>query len=202
MRLNFLYLIYTLFSALLALGVFITPYLAMHNSPSAYLLYNIYKPLCHQWAYRSYCLFPYGINACIKGNESVFLFTKYTQSTHAYDGYFHYSRDQIGKNRAEVVIREDGSIGYKFPVCARDTGFYIGMLLGALIYPSLFDEDTVFPWAFLFIAITPLAIDGFYQLFTTYESPLPFRFATGFSSGFLASLILIGNLITKLDRKE
>ena len=73
--------------------------------------------------------------------------------------------------------------GHQFPVCARCTGFYTGLVV-FLIYNYFYGIDYSLN---LFIAsiilLIPAAIDGFTQLFELRESNNNLRFITGFIGG-------------------
>ncbi|MDO9493422.1 DUF2085 domain-containing protein [Acetobacterium sp.] len=73
--------------------------------------------------------------------------------------------------------------GYQFPVCARCTGIYLGLILGVFFKISLL---------FSLLSIIPLLLDGLTQLLTKYQSNNIKRIGTGllFGIGF-ANLFLI-----------
>ncbi|MEM2138365.1 MAG: hypothetical protein QW568_04720, partial [Candidatus Anstonellaceae archaeon] len=106
------YIIILLVLAAVVGTIAITPLLALHGPKDfAGALYNAYVPTCHQWIYRSSCVFFDGKNHrvgdCIeKGREnSAMIKTEFTvgSADDRWDGIFRYSRDQIGINRAERV---------------------------------------------------------------------------------------------------
>jgi uncharacterized membrane protein len=73
--------------------------------------------------------------------------------------------------------------GVAMPICARCVGVYAGLFAGLLLFlvlPAL-REKTVRIAAF--VAVTPLALDGFTQLFGLRESTNPLRVATGIAAG-------------------
>ena len=191
---------------LLNLVIYLAPLFAMLGySQIASLIYNFFIPLDHQYIYRSLCLFESNssiwVSECISHNEKnpVIVKTEFTRWQKNYDGIFVYNKADVGLNRADVVYKRN-SIGYKFPVCARDTGFYIALLLGVLLYKKLFPEENYFGLVFLILAASPIAIDGFFQLLTPYESTVIFRFTTGIISGFLIGILIAGNYIYKITK--
>ena len=73
--------------------------------------------------------------------------------------------------------------GHQFPVCARCTGFYVG-LAAYLVWNHFnghsYDFNTLMMAIVLMI---PTAVDGFTQYFGKRESTNALRFATGFAGG-------------------
>ena len=73
--------------------------------------------------------------------------------------------------------------GHQFPVCARCTGFYTGLMVYLTV--NLFYKHP-YDWNMLFISMVlmvPVAIDGFTQYFGPRESTNTLRFITGFIGG-------------------
>jgi len=79
--------------------------------------------------------------------------------------------------------------GYKFPLCARCTGIYLGLLSGLLI--ELFFG--LFPMKYLIlyaVLIIPTTIDGITQLILERESTNYLRIVTGYPAGIGIILFL------------
>ncbi|MBP3791108.1 MAG: DUF2085 domain-containing protein [Methanobrevibacter sp.] len=73
--------------------------------------------------------------------------------------------------------------GHQFPVCARCTGFYTGLIVYLIAY--VFYKHP-YNWNMLFISmilLVPVAIDGLTQYFGPRESTNTLRFITGFVGG-------------------
>lgn len=73
--------------------------------------------------------------------------------------------------------------GHQFPVCARCTGFYTGLIVFLVwnhLYGINYDINTLIISMALMV---PAAIDGFTQYFGSRESTNTLRFATGFIGG-------------------
>ena len=89
----------------------------------------------------------------------------------------------------------------QLPVCARDVGFYLGMLIGGIALPFLTKiENKKIPHLAIFIlAILPLAIDGITQLIGLRTSTNELRFVTGFIAGVVIPFYLIP-IVNKLKR--
>ncbi len=203
---SLLYSLLIIILLLLNFSVFIAPYLAYSGNSFATSIYDFYIPLCHQYIYRSFCLFSDNSNSlwideCIPHNEekSILIETRFTSWPNTYDGVFHYNKDQVGLNRADYLI--EGNIkGYKFPICARDTGFYLGLLIGVVFYYLLFSDFDIFPFSYFLMSAVPMAVDGFFQFFLNYEATVYFRFFTGIASGVLLGILIVGNFISKIEK--
>ena len=73
--------------------------------------------------------------------------------------------------------------GHQFPVCARCTGFYTGLIVFLVwnrFYIHNYDINTLI---ISMILMTPVAIDGLTQYFGPRESTNTLRFITGFIGG-------------------
>lgn len=81
---------------------------------------------------------------------------------------------------------------HQFPVCARCTGFYTG-LLAYIIINNFYNIDSLL---FSLILILPTTIDGLTQYFGPRESTNPIRFITGFFGGI--GLIMFLKIIFKI----
>ncbi len=189
---NKVYLLYLLIMLAIVGTIAVTPLLALHGPRElASLSYNIYAPTCHQWIYRSSCVFYDGaehwVGDCIQKGEGAVISTEFTNARKAWDGVFSYSRDQIGLNRAEKVLYGE-VVGYKFPNDTRNIGVYLSMLLSGIAMPFVWKKPFVPHVAFLLLAILPLAVDGTGQLMGFWESTNPVRFATGMLAGAAASV--------------
>ncbi|MEM0437688.1 MAG: DUF2085 domain-containing protein [Candidatus Micrarchaeia archaeon] len=167
------------------------------NDAAASVLYNAAAPLCHQWIYRSHCIFStqsgWMIDDCIPaGHEGkAVIATKYTSATHAYDGVFEYSRQQVGRNRAEYVER-DGMFGYKLAVCTRDSAMYLGMLAAALVFALFRTRMRGVPHiGYLLLGLVPMGIDGTAQLFGLWESTQLSRIVTGAIAGLAIGIYIV-----------
>ena len=73
--------------------------------------------------------------------------------------------------------------GHQFPVCARCTGFYTGLII-FLIYDYFFNIDYSLNLLICsIILLIPTAIDGFTQLLNCRQSNNTLRFITGVIGG-------------------
>lgn len=70
------------------------------------------------------------------------------------------------------------------PICARCTAIYAGLFAGlVLFFVAPWVNEKIARWT-MWIAATPMAIDGFTQLFRLRESTNSLRIATGSVAGF------------------
>ena len=73
--------------------------------------------------------------------------------------------------------------GHQFPVCARCTGFYTGLIV-FLIWNCFFElNNDIGTLLISMILMIPVAIDGITQYFGPRESTNTLRFITGFIGG-------------------
>ncbi|MCX8175188.1 MAG: DUF2085 domain-containing protein [Candidatus Micrarchaeota archaeon] len=164
-----------LFALLLTINllIFLTPLIAMEGqSIAAEALYAAFSPTCHQLTSRSLCLFRWedkriSIGSCIEP-------------------------ERLSFSRANRVVYPD-RVGYKFPVCARDTAIYAAMLLGLAILPFITRielEDLPNVWL-LVAAALPIGIDGGLQLLGILESTNTVRILTGAIVGLALPFYLL-----------
>ena len=171
---------------------FLAPVFMMHNMPGpAKLIYTIYKPLCHQLAFRS--IFLYGEQwfyprdlAHVQGLRT------YEEITHQDDADVLEARKFLGNEQ----------VGYKVALCQRDIAMYASLFLFALIFLISGRKIKGIPWyIWIIFGMVPIAIDGFSQLPGIASSILPawlpvrestpvLRFVTGFLFGFTTAWYL------------
>ncbi len=135
-------------------------------------IYVAYQAVCHQWAFRSYFLL--GPYATYSADELAYL---------------------VGPER---VFAFSGSpeLGFKVAFCERDVAIYAAVLVAGLAYAFLRGRLAGLSLQAYAIAITPMAIDGFTQLFGWRESTVFLRTVTGALFG-IASVWLV---YPQLDR--
>jgi uncharacterized membrane protein len=140
--------------------------LAAGHPDAASLIYAAYRSVCHQWAFRSYFLFgpqwTYALEELgeVVGPESVFSF--------------------LG----------GPDLGYKVAFCERDVAIYLAVLAAGLAYAALGPRLPPLGLGAYTALITPMALDGFSQLFGWRESTPELRTLTGALFG-LASVWLV-----------
>lgn len=176
------YGIFTTVMAIVTFLIFYTPYLAFNGDKLANSLYNPgFSWACHQKISRSLCLF-----RASSGNYYIADCLKQTNTYVAND------------NKILTATNENGDIGYKMPVCARDVGIYVAMLIASLAYPFIrkLDIDELPPGIFLLLSFIPIGVDGGLQLlselhlFGNYESTNLIRLITGAIAGFVMTFYI------------
>lgn len=192
-----IYAAFIAFFAILMGLILATPILSFSQDMSAY--YKAFAWTCHQKISRSLCVFTdgksYWIGDCTPQN-GVFI------------------SDEADRTQVEVVETSPAGAtitGYKMPVCSRDVGIYGAMLFGALVYPLMRDirSKSVWPAAWLILAMVPLGIDGTVQLVSefgflpfVYESTNAIRLATGALAGFAAAIYAIPILMNMFGEPD
>jgi len=159
------------------------------NGP-AEVIYKIYSPLCHQWAFRSFFLF--GEQAYYPHAEAnmpgVISFEQATGITESTD-----------PDRKQARLFEGTPLmGYKVAFCERDVAIWGAMALFGLVYAVTRRRLPKLHWLIWFIVgLVPVGLDGFSQLFSQIAFPfiqkiLPYRESTPILrtlTGFLFGLM-------------
>jgi len=175
--------------ALLNLAMFLyvgLPFLAptlmkVDATAPARLIYTVYSPLCHQFAFRSFFLFGEQPYYPLKGagltNIKTFdQISGYTDLANSFSVSRLYARQFIG----------DPTLGYKVAICERDIAIYGAILLFGLVYAVTKRRLPALHWmVWILIGLGPIGLDGFSQLFSQLNWPwlaqfLPYRESTPF----------------------
>ena len=136
------------------------------------VIYRIYRPLCHQLAFRSFFLFgeqPYYPRE-LAGVEGVMTYSEAT----GYDDYdLETAREFLG----------DETLGYKMALCQRDIAIYSMILLFGIGFSLSGKKIKPLPWYFwLILGLGPIGLDGFSQLLSqtnfSFLAWLPLREST------------------------
>lgn len=141
---------------------------------AANTIYKAYKPACHQLAYRSIFLF---------GEQAV-----YPRQLAGIKGIKSYemviNADPQDTDVAAAFIGNE-QLGYKLALCQRDIAIFSSMLLFIMVYLIFGQRFNAIPWwLWVLLAILPIGLDGFWQLFSQMGlrilSWLPARESTPF----------------------
>jgi len=145
------------------------------NTP-AEVIYRIYRPLCHQWAFRSFFLF---------GEQAY-----YPHSAAKIPGVLTFEQvsgitDLTDPSRLQARIFEGNALlGYKVALCERDVAIWGAMALFGVVYALTGRKLPKLHWLiWVRVGLGPIGLDGFSQLFsqipnTFIQSILPYREST------------------------
>lgn len=147
----------------------------------ANVLYTIYKPLCHQFGFRSFFLF--GDQAVYPleeaGLSNLLTFEEITG--------FEDLHNPVAPARLQArQFVGNETVGYKMALCERDIAIYSGIFLFGLVYALTNRRLKPLHWmVWVLIGMGPIGLDGFSQLFSqlewsALESILPYRESTPF----------------------
>lgn len=147
----------------------------------ARVIYTIYKPLCHQFGFRSFFL--YGeqpFYPLAEANvKNVRTFEEVTGIMNLDDPYSFTrfaAREYIGNEE----------IGYKVALCERDVAIYLSILAFGVVFSLTGRRIKSLHWLlWILIGIAPIGLDGFSQLFSQFDwawlqALLPYRESTPF----------------------
>lgn len=177
---NFIFIIY------LGLPILAPVLMKVGATLPANVIYTAYSPLCHQLGFRSFYLFgeqPYypraaaGIPGAITFGQATGLDENDLLAARSFKG--------------------NEQLGYKMALCERDIAIYGAIILFGLLFALTKRRIPPLHWAlWLLLAITPIGLDGFSQLFSQipiqfinnilpYRESTPLlRVLTGFLFGF------------------
>jgi uncharacterized membrane protein/glutaredoxin len=181
---------------------FLAPILMETGSTApARVIYTLYSPLCHQFGFRSFFLFgeqPYYPlkEAGVRGLD----FETVTGITGLHNP------NDMSRLQARQYIGNE-TVGYKVALCERDVAIYAAILLFGLLFGLTGRRLPQLHWfLWLLLAIGPIGLDGFSQLFSQfdwqalatilpYRESTPFlRVLTGFLFGFFTAWFAYPNI--------
>ena len=142
----------------------------------ANVIYTIYKPLCHQFGFRSFFLF--GEQAYYPLEEAhVHDVITFEEATGLED-----VRNPAGIARFEArEFTGNETMGYKMALCERDIAIYGAIFLFGVVYAATGRKIKSLHWMlWILIGMGPIGLDGFSQLFSQMEwawlsNILPYR---------------------------
>ena len=146
----------------------------------ASVIYTIYKPLCHQFGFRSFFLF--GEQAYYPTEEAhiddVITFGQATGLD---------VRNPAAASRFEArQFTGNETMGYKLALCERDIAIYSSIFLFGILFAITGRRIKPLHWMmWILIGMVPVGLDGFSQLFSQMEwswlaQILPYRESTPF----------------------
>ena len=147
----------------------------------ANVIYTIYKPLCHQFGFRSFFLFGeqpyYPLEEA--GIEGVKTFEEVT-------GFSDLANPAAFSRFQARQFTGNDMVGYKMALCERDIAIYGAILLFGLLYAATGRRIKPLHWTlWVLLGMLPIGFDGFSQLFSQMNwdwlaSVLPYRESTPF----------------------
>lgn len=155
----------------------------------ANVLYSIYKPLCHQFGFRSFFLFGEQPYYPLKeaGIPNVLTFEEVTG--------FQDLRNPASNSRFQArQFTGNDMVGFKMALCERDIAIYSAIFLFGLVYALTKRHIKPINWmVWVLVGMGPIGLDGFSQLFSQMDwsflaSVLPYRESTPFLRLFTGGL--------------
>lgn len=147
----------------------------------ANIIYTVYKPLCHQFGFRSFFLFgeqPYypleeaHVHGVVTFDEATGLDDLHNPAS-------------ISRFEARQFTGNE-TMGYKMALCERDMAIYSAIFLFGILYAVSGRKLKSLHWMlWILIGMGPIGLDGFSQLFSQMEwtwlqAFLPYRESTPF----------------------
>jgi uncharacterized membrane protein len=177
-------------------GLSLTPPFLMEAGykGAADVIYKIYAPMCHQFAFRSWFLF---------GDQLAYPRAAAGSSAGSFDTYAardpHFAGLNLSEWSPELQIKArsfkgNEEMGYKTALCERDVAIYGTMLLVGLLFTRVRHWLRPAPlWLYLILGLAPLGLDGFSQMFSyapfefwpIRETLPPYRVVTGALFGLM-----------------
>jgi uncharacterized membrane protein len=153
----------------------------------ARIIYTAYSPLCHQLGFRSFFLF---------GEQP-----EYPRAAAGLSGLVSFGQ-ATGLDENDLLAARsftgNEQVGYKMALCERDIAIYGAILFFGLLYGLTGRRIPPLHWLlWLTLAIGPIGLDGFSQLFSQLPIPglasfLPYRESTPFLRLLTGSLFGFG----------
>ncbi len=160
---------------LLYAGLSLTPPLFMEAGwpGAANIVYKVYAPMCHQFAFRSWFLF---------GEQLVYPRQVAGSGLGSFESYAaqdpHFAGVDLAVWSADLQFKSrsfkgNEQMGYKTALCERDVAIYGMMFLAGLLFVGVRRWLRPAPvMLYVLLGLVPLGLDGFSQMF----SYVPFEF--------------------------
>lgn len=145
----------------------------------ANIIYRIYKPLCHQFAFRSFFLFgEQPFYPLAEANVSGYKTFEEVSGIQNLDDPYSFTRFE-----ARNYIGNE-TVGYKVTLCERDIAIYAAILLFGIVFGLTGRRFKSLHWMWwILLGLGPIGLDGFSQLFSQFNwewlaSIVPYREST------------------------
>jgi uncharacterized membrane protein len=186
---HYLALLNTFMFLYFGLAMFAPVLMKLGATLPANVIYGIYKPLCHEFGFRSFFLFGEQTYYPLKeaGIANVLTFDQVTG--------FKDLRNPAAPSRLQArQFTGDNVIGYKMALCERDIAIYSAIFLFGVVYAATGRRIKPLHWIWwVLIGLGPIGLDGFSQLFSQMDwsflaTILPYRESTPFLRLFTGGL--------------
>lgn len=177
---NWLRIIITILAVYVTLPFLAPTLMRLGVTGPAGVIYTLYSPFCHQFAFRSFFL--YGDQqtyprAIVGGEQTAF--EAYAINSPAFRESFSYYSGIPANDILEADLapfspalqfaardfRGDEMMGYKTTLCERDITIYLALLTGALIFSRVRMRLRPIPlWLYVILGLMPIGIDGLSQM--------------------------------------
>jgi uncharacterized membrane protein len=134
---------------------------------AAKVIYTIYSPMCHQFAFRSWFFFgdqlvyPRAVSGTTLGT-----FEAYAAQDPRFAG-IDLSDWSVDLQMAARSFKGNEVMGYKTALCERDVAIYGMMFLAGLVFARMRRWLRPAPiWLYLILGLMPMGLDGFSQMFS------------------------------------
>ncbi len=162
----------------------------------AQVLYTVYSPMCHQFAFRSWFLF--GAQPAypreIAGVDGLLPFEQYARQDETFQAV-----PDLHEWTAELQLLSrsfvgNPQMGYKVALCERDIAIYGALLVFGVFFARVRNRLRPVPiWLYVLLGLGPIGLDGFSQmlsnapffLWPVRESTPLFRTVTGALFGLM-----------------
>jgi len=134
---------------------------------AADIVYKIYSPLCHQFAFRSVFFF---------GDQAFYPRAAAGSDLGSFESYAaadpHFAGIDLSMWSADLQLaarsfKGNEEMGYKAALCERDIAIYGAMFLTGLLFTRVRRWLRPAPlWLYLILGLMPMGLDGFSQLFS------------------------------------
>jgi len=155
----------------------------------ARILYRLYSPLCHQFAFRSFFLF--GEQAFYPLAEAEIQGVVSFQEATRIEGVE--SPTSVTRLEARAFVGNE-TVGFKMALCERDIAIYAALLLFGLGFAATGRRAPPLHWLVWILAgVAPIGIDGFSQILSQFgwswlSAVLPYRESSPFLRVLTGSL--------------
>jgi len=149
------------------------------NVGAARVLYKLYSPLCHQFAFRSFFLF--GDQPFYSMEEAQVPGVATFESATGITGVA--SPTSPSRLEARAYVGNE-IVGYKVALCERDVSIYAALLLFGIMFAATGRRIKPLHWlVWIMLGLAPIGLDGFSQILSQFNWPwlsavLPYREST------------------------